>query len=227
LEVAVAAGRGVISHGIHFLYTLLNRDCLSFLTITEKMSAKLKRFTETILRHKKKSIFAFIVAITGGNALNSKIKDDELRRFYGEKSKQYGSIPIHPNQKLRKVVVLINNEAKRRSAARLFNKNGLPLLNLAGLDVNVINVSSQSEMEKITKTINYQEADCIFLVGGDGTLCHALNGIFQKTNINEQQPFPIGLFPGGNRNKSFSILEFIKKSIHRVRCVFVVKVQWH
>jgi len=38
------------------------------------MSLKLKRFTEAILRHKKKSIFALVVAISGGNALNSKIK---------------------------------------------------------------------------------------------------------------------------------------------------------
>ncbi|KAL7072827.1 hypothetical protein ACQ4LE_007806 [Meloidogyne hapla] len=175
------------------------------------MSLTLKRFAEAILRHKKKSIFALVVAITGGNALNSKIKDDEVRRFYGEKAKQFGAVPIHPNQKLRKVVVLINNEAKRQHAARIFNKNGLPLLNLAGLDVNVINVSSQSEMENITRTIDYKEADCIFLVGGDGTICHALNGILQKTKIEEQPP--IGIFPGGNRNKTFSILGFLKESV--------------
>uniref|UniRef100_A0A914NA52 DAGKc domain-containing protein n=1 Tax=Meloidogyne incognita TaxID=6306 RepID=A0A914NA52_MELIC len=175
------------------------------------MSLKLKRFTEAILRHKKKSIFALVVAISGGNALNSKIKDDEVRRFYGEKAKQFGAVPIHPNQKLRKVVVLINGEAKRQHAARIFNKNGLPLLNLAGLDINIINVSSQSEMENIARTIDYKEADCIFLVGGDGTICHALNGILQKTKI-EDQP-PIGMFPGGNRNKTFSILGFIKESV--------------
>nr|CAD2196971.1 unnamed protein product [Meloidogyne enterolobii] len=175
------------------------------------MSLKLKRFTEAILRHKKKSIFALVVAISGGNALNSKIKDDEVRRFYGEKAKQFGAVPIHPNQKLRKVIVLINGEAKRQHAARIFNKNGLPLLNLAGLGINIINVSSQSEMENIARTIDYKEADCIFLVGGDGTICHALNGILQKTKI-EDQP-PIGMFPGGNRNKTFSILGFIKESV--------------
>ncbi|KAF7640343.1 DAGKc domain-containing protein [Meloidogyne graminicola] len=175
------------------------------------MSTKFKNFTDFILRHKKKSIFALAVTIAGGNALNSKIKDDELRRFYGEKAKHFGSIPIHPNQKLRKVIVLINNEAKRRNAAKLFNKNSLPLLNLAGIDVNIINVSTQSELENIARAIDYKEADCIFLVGGDGTVCHALNGIFQKQNLNEQ--LPIGLFPGGNRNKSFSMLGFLKKSV--------------
>uniref|UniRef100_A0A915N4N0 DAGKc domain-containing protein n=1 Tax=Meloidogyne javanica TaxID=6303 RepID=A0A915N4N0_MELJA len=176
-----------------------------------KMSLKLKRFAEAILRHKKKSIFAVVVAVSGGNALNSKIKDDEVRRFYGEKAKQFGAVPIHPNQKLRKVIVLINSEAKRQHAARIFNKNGLPLLNLAGLDINILNVSSQSEMENIARTIDYKEADCIFLVGGDGTICHALNGILQKTKIEEQPP--IGIFPGGNRNKTFSIFGFIKESV--------------
>jgi len=68
------------------------------------------------------------------------LRDDEVRRFYGEKAKQFGAVPIHPNQKLRKVIVLINSEAKRQHAARIFNKNGLPLLNLAGLDINILNV---------------------------------------------------------------------------------------
>ena len=75
-------------------------------------------------------------------------------------------------------------------------------------------VSSQSEMENIARAIDFKEADSIFLVGGDGTVCHALNGIFQKKI--EEQP-PIGLFPGGNRNKTFSVLEFLKKSVGKIK----------
>lgn len=59
------------------------------------------------------------------------------------------------------------------------------------------------------------EADAIFIVGGDGTLARALTGIFQKFDSNK---LPIGIFPGGNDNRGllnlvpsvFSMLKLVE-----------------
>jgi hypothetical protein len=68
------------------------------------------------------------------------LRDDQIRRIYAEKAKQFGLEFVAPNQPLRRVTVLVNREARDRNAGQIFNKNALPLLNLAGLDVNVIQV---------------------------------------------------------------------------------------
>ena len=66
-------------------------------------------------------------------------------------------------------------------------------------------------MEQIARVIDKKEADCLFLVGGDGTVCSALNGICQR---NENEPIlPIGIFPGGQRNKTFAMLDFLRGNI--------------
>lgn len=59
------------------------------------------------------------------------------------------------------------------------------------------------------------EADAIFIVGGDGTLARALTGIFKKFDSNK---VPIGIFPGGNDNRGllnlvpsvFSMLKLVE-----------------
>ncbi|KAL3116211.1 hypothetical protein niasHT_002335 [Heterodera trifolii] len=60
------------------------------------------------------------------------------------------------------------------------------------------NVSSASELESLCRVLDNSEADCIFLVGGDGTLSRALVGLSQNS-----APLPIGLFPGGRKNIAF------------------------
>lgn len=69
-------------------------------------------------------------------------------------------------------------------------------------------------MEQIARVIDKREADCLFLVGGDGTVCWALNGICQRAE--NETTLPLGIFPGGQRNKTFAMLDFVRNSIGKI-----------
>lgn len=47
---------------------------------------------------------------------------------------------IRPTERLQRVTVLINRLANQRKSNGLFEKNALPLLKLAGIEVNIIKV---------------------------------------------------------------------------------------
>lgn len=48
---------------------------------------------------------------------------------------------IRPTERLQRVTVLINRLANQRKSNGLFEKNALPLLKLAGIEVNIIKVN--------------------------------------------------------------------------------------
>lgn len=60
-------------------------------------------------------------------------------------------------------------------------------------------------MEKIAEVINEDETDCIYVVGGDGTLTTVLNGLAKNKECGRDGLFfhiPLGVFPGGIENQS-------------------------
>ena len=48
------------------------------------------------------------------------------------------------------------------------------------------------------------EVDAIYIVGGDGTLSAVLTGLFTKDDTTV--PIPVGIFPGGQNNRSLEQL---------------------
>jgi diacylglycerol kinase family enzyme len=71
----------------------------------------------------------------------------------------------------------------------------------------LVKVKSEAEMGQIANAIDTKEADCLFLVGGDGTICRVLSAICRDGSY--EQKLPIGLFPGGQRNLTFRALDFV------------------
>uniref|UniRef100_A0A914XX56 DAGKc domain-containing protein n=1 Tax=Panagrolaimus superbus TaxID=310955 RepID=A0A914XX56_9BILA len=58
-------------------------------------------------------------------------------------------------------------------------------------------------MKALCSVLDAQEADGIFVVGGDGTANNAISGIMERQNLH---PIPIGLFPGGKCNKALRLI---------------------
>ncbi|KAL3113771.1 hypothetical protein niasHT_016060 [Heterodera trifolii] len=88
-------------------------------------------------RHSTGSVIA---TAYGANALRARLRDDRIRYSFAERARKYGLVSFGPAQRLRRVTVLVNRESGGRRAADLFKRNALPLLNLAGLQVNVVEV---------------------------------------------------------------------------------------
>uniref|UniRef100_A0A0N5BFK4 DAGKc domain-containing protein n=1 Tax=Strongyloides papillosus TaxID=174720 RepID=A0A0N5BFK4_STREA len=105
--------------------------------------------------------------------------------------------------------------ANERKVYDKFKTNVLPLFNLAGIKVTIIHTKDADEMEAVASALDHEEADCLYVVGGDGTLSRVLTGIYK----NKDGPlFPIGHFPGGNDNKGIlSLRRNVFKSHDDVR----------
>lgn len=58
--------------------------------------------------------------------------------MYAREAKKFGEVPLVGNERLRRVAVLV--DAASAGAFDNFSKNALPLLNLAGLQVDLIRV---------------------------------------------------------------------------------------
>lgn len=89
---------------------------------------------------------------------------------------QYGDrmIPMERNPTL--VTVILNPVANKRKAKQDFEKYCEPLLHLAGLQVDVIQTTSEGNAKEIVETLRGTEA--IIVAGGDGTLSETVTGVY-------------------------------------------------
>ncbi|KHJ94814.1 hypothetical protein OESDEN_05257, partial [Oesophagostomum dentatum] len=62
---------------------------------------------------------------------------------------------------------------------------------------------NQSQLEALAAAVDTQEADAVYVVGGDGTLGTVVTGILRNR---ENSVLPIGVFPGGYDNLSLKRL---------------------
>lgn len=63
-------------------------------------------------------------------------------------------------------------------------------------------MKDKEEMESVARVLDRKDADCLYVVGGDGTVCRVLTGIFERENGNSDNKLPLCIFPGGRHNKS-------------------------
>lgn len=147
--------------------------------------------------HKKKSTFASLIAyFTGWKIYNWK-RDCNIRAIYAREAKQFGDAPLDLAERLRRVTVLVDKTCA--SAFDSFEKNALPLLNLAGLQVDIIKPNDISEFKTIAEHIDTTECDALYIIGGDNALSIVLSAVCRQEN---NSPLPIGVFPGGSDNRS-------------------------
>ncbi|XP_053978909.1 acylglycerol kinase, mitochondrial isoform X2 [Hylaeus volcanicus] len=123
-------------------------------------------------------------------------------RQFCESASQYGDAPCPTNKKHRHVTIILNPNAKKGKAKKLFTNYCEPLLHLAGIAVSVIQTESDNEARRIVMNLK-THTDAIVVAGGDGTLSDVLTGLVRKynSNINSVKQCPIGILPLGETNR--------------------------
>ncbi|VDM36522.1 unnamed protein product [Toxocara canis] len=162
------------------------------------VAEKIAKVGKTLWEHKKKTAAGFVALYFIARYLERNRRDAKIRSAYCREAVKYGFRTISPEDRPRRVTVLVNVYANDRYAFDNFKMNALPLLNLAGLEVNVIKAEDEEQMEAISAAIDSEEADALYIVGGDGTISRVLTGIYRNR---ENAVLPIGIFPGGNENR--------------------------
>uniref|UniRef100_A0A7E4UYH9 DAGKc domain-containing protein n=1 Tax=Panagrellus redivivus TaxID=6233 RepID=A0A7E4UYH9_PANRE len=165
---------------------------------------RIKNAGQTLYNHKKKAIFASLVAAWGVNYVRHWIRDGDIRAYYARQALHQGEQLISAEDQPRRVTVLLNKSANGGSAIANFKQNALPLLHLAGIAVTVIKTEDAAQLRNLCAVLDRTEADGIFIVGGDGTLNNALAGLVERKS--EYAPIPVGIFPGGRNNTALRAL---------------------
>lgn len=89
---------------------------------------------------------------------------------------KYGDCLIPMERQPTLVTVILNPVANKRSAKQDYERYCEPLLHLAGLQVNVIQTTSEGNAKEIVEKLHGTEA--IIVAGGDGTLSETVTGNF-------------------------------------------------
>ncbi|CAH1776438.1 unnamed protein product [Owenia fusiformis] len=154
----------------------------------------------TLRNNPKKSIFFAAVAAYGVKYLKGKYDDNQTRTAYCLEAKQYGEQLNGPAGRPRKVTVFLNPVANDRDGKSAFEKDAVPLLHLAGLEVNIIRTESVGQAKKYMGVIETEDTDAIIVAGGDGTVSEIVTGLLRRENQDIVKKVPIGIIPIGKSN---------------------------
>lgn len=111
-------------------------------------------------------------------------------RVYCERAAVYGKQPIEPGVEPKTVTVILNPNANRRKATKNFEKYCAPILNLAGIYVDVVQTESEGHAKTLMEGLS--NTDAIVVAGGDGTLSEVVTGLLRRSDVTNSNLVPIG-----------------------------------
>ncbi|KAB0796513.1 hypothetical protein PPYR_10574 [Photinus pyralis] len=155
------------------------------------------KFVKGVRNHWKKSIFAAVALTYGCNYAKEYYEIQQLMRVYCKEAAEYGKAPIASDENPRHITIILNPNANKRKAMKEYEKYCAPILNLAGIYVDVI----QTDAEGHAKTLmdNLEATNAVVVAGGDGTLSEVVTGLMRKSETNKVD-LPIGVLPLGRTN---------------------------
>ncbi|KAI6171218.1 hypothetical protein M3Y97_01075600 [Aphelenchoides bicaudatus] len=150
------------------------------------MTSKIIGFGQTAWNHKKKIIFFSGLGAWGLSYLNKVNNEQILRTSYARKAESVGSTLIgnlpgggneYVPQKLHVFVDRSDTIYHKNLAS--FNKNVMPLLELAGFDVRIHNAENEEELRLLSKAADVRNCGGIVLLGSQKFAAPAvLDGLF-------------------------------------------------
>lgn len=154
-------------------------------------------FLKGIRKHWKKSTFAACALSYGLSYINDNRKIRQVMRVYCEEAAKYGDITINAQADPKRVLVILNPAANKKSAEKQFEKYCEPILHLAGYLVDIVQTDSVGHARRYIESLE-SIPDAILIAGGDGTVSETVTGLLRRFNKDEQ--CPLGILPVGRTN---------------------------
>uniref|UniRef100_A0A7I4BN80 DAGKc domain-containing protein n=2 Tax=Physcomitrium patens TaxID=3218 RepID=A0A7I4BN80_PHYPA len=99
------------------------------------------------------------------------------------------------------MLVVLNPRSGKGKASKVFRTKVLPILELAGCTLTVVETTHARHAQELAASINLTEcADGIVCVGGDGILNEVLNGLLSRDDAEAARAIPLGIIPAGSDN---------------------------
>ncbi|CAG9119505.1 unnamed protein product [Plutella xylostella] len=157
---------------------------------------RIVKISKTIRNNWKKSTFAAVVVGYAVNKAKEKYDINILMRAACKEAAKYGDALIPMDQSPMLVTVILNPVANKRNAKQDFETYCEPILQLAGLQLNVIQTTAEGNAKEVMESLSGTEA--IIVAGGDGTLSETVTGLLRRNDGANQ--FPLGVLPLGRTN---------------------------
>ena len=97
---------------------------------------------------------------------------------------------------VRKILLVVNPTGGVRNGLEIL-KNIKPMFEAGGIELEIIETKYAGHAKDIARAMDISKFESICLVGGDGTMHEAVNGMYTRT---DSKRIPIGLIPAGTGN---------------------------
>ncbi|XP_055378965.1 acylglycerol kinase, mitochondrial, partial [Condylostylus longicornis] len=178
-------------------------------TIIEIVIKKVMNFLRTIRNHWKKTTFLSFAIAYGAKYSKDKYEISKMMRGYCEEALKYGDTIIGPITPPKKLLVLLNPAADKRSAEKNFQNYCEPILHLAGYLVEIVQTDSVGHARRYVEEELKKLPDAIIVAGGDGTISETITGLLRR---NDKQLCPVGVLPLGRTNEVVSKLFYANQN---------------
>lgn len=159
-----------------------------------------KGLLQTIRRNPIKALVFFSCSGTAILWSHNYTLDQHRLRFACQQAATYGDryMKNHLAQP-RHVTVILNPTAGGRKSKKLYQKWVAPMLHLAGIKVSLIETERPNQAFDLMKIMS--NCDAVALVGGDGLVHEAINGLLDREDrIEATKRYPIAIMPTGYNN---------------------------
>ncbi|KAF8568636.1 hypothetical protein P879_03571 [Paragonimus westermani] len=153
----------------------------------------------TLRTHPKKSLLLAGFTVYIYNYLEVKYTQDVLRRKFCSLTKPLGNVTVSPTDQLRRLTVFLNPFARRGNLLKEFEKNVAPILQLGGLDVQMVYTDNDTEIKDFVTVLDPTSTDGILIASDDHVLQKAVSALLQRTDWQTSRlaHLPIGIVPLG------------------------------
>lgn len=151
-------------------------------------------------KHPKKSTFFVTTSLTSLWLFYDYTLTRNLHQHACKKAAQMGDMKLQNfASQPRHLTVILNPVAGKRKSKKLYTRWVEPILHLSGIKVSLVETESPSQAYELMKIMS--NCDGVAIVGGDGTVHEALNGLLHRPDsVKAAQDFPIGIMPTGTNN---------------------------
>lgn len=141
----------------------------------------LGKLVQSIRNYPKTSVLLTGVFFVVGNRVRLKYKDNLLRRRICNQLKELGMKKLTSNDRLQRVTVLLNPFAHQRGILDNFDQNAMPLLQISGLDVQMVYLDDDDEAKEYSSVLDPTSTDAVIVAGDDNLLAKTLTGLLHRS----------------------------------------------
>ncbi|KAF5402898.1 hypothetical protein PHET_03830 [Paragonimus heterotremus] len=188
-----------VTNASFLIHPLFSADSFLVFDCSPVIQRDMAKIWRTVRNHPKKSLLLAGFTFYIYDYLEEKYTQDVVRRKFCSLVKPLGNVTVSPTDQLRRLTVFLNPFARRGNLLKDFEKNVAPILQLGGLDVQMVYTDNDTEIKDFVSVLDPTSTDGILIASDDHVLQKAVSALLQRTDWQTSRlaHLPIGVVPLG------------------------------